>query len=81
MNFTRKRIREKFHADAVRFELEVELPEFAEDTHLIVATIGEGLKLGPVMGPENVANCHPWRLRIRYFLTWTVADFRPMEMI
>lgn len=53
LNFTRKSHAQWFSEDAVRFEAEVDLPPFSEDTHLIVATIGEGLKLGPVMGPER----------------------------
>lgn len=53
LNFTRKTKPRVFSDSVVRFEAEVELPKFTEDTHLIVATIGEGLKLGPVMGAER----------------------------
>ena len=53
MNFTRKAAPNYFSDDVVRFEIEIVLPDFEEDTHLIVAAIGEGLKLGPVMGPEK----------------------------
>lgn len=53
LNFTRKTTPEFFSDEAVRFEIEIDLPKFERDTHLIVATIGEGLKLGPVMGPQS----------------------------
>ncbi len=53
MNFTRKTHPDKFSERNVRFETEIDLPKFDIDTHLIVATIGEGLTLGPVMGPEK----------------------------
>ncbi len=53
MNFTRKSTPSLFSDGVVRFEATLDLPVFAEDTHLIVATIGEGLKLGPVMGEER----------------------------
>ncbi|MFK7736561.1 MAG: CehA/McbA family metallohydrolase [Pirellulaceae bacterium] len=53
LNFTRKTHPGLFSNDVVRFEAEWKLPEFEEDTHVIVAAIGEGLKLGPVMGPER----------------------------
>ncbi|MEM8736016.1 MAG: hypothetical protein AAGG44_17435, partial [Planctomycetota bacterium] len=53
MNFTRKTDPEYFSDEVVRFEIEIGLPEFEQDTHLIVAAIGEGLELGPVMGPAK----------------------------
>ena len=53
MNFTRKTHPDKFSDRNVRFETQIELPKFDVDTHLIVATIGEGLTLGPVMGPDS----------------------------
>lgn len=52
MNFTRGTHAGLFGTGAVRFETEIDLPPLKEDTHLIVATIGEGLKLGDVMGSE-----------------------------
>ncbi len=52
LNFTRNSHPELFSNGVVRFELSAEL-NIACDTHLVVATIGEGLKLGPVMGPER----------------------------
>ncbi len=53
MNFTRKSHPERFSDQTVRFEGEIALPKFATDTHVIVATTGEGLTLGPVMGIER----------------------------
>ncbi len=53
LNFTRKTHPAMFSDKHVRFEQELELPKFERDTHIIVATIGEGLTLGPVMGPES----------------------------
>ena len=42
---------ERFGKEAVRFEAKLPL-HLAEDTHIIVAAAGEGLTLGPVMGPS-----------------------------
>ncbi len=53
MNFTRNSHPDQFSDQSVRFETEIALPKFAVDTHIIVATIGEGLTLGPVMGAER----------------------------
>ena len=53
LNFTRKTHADKFSDKHVRFETQIELPKFDVDTHLIVATIGEGLTLGAVMGPDQ----------------------------
>ncbi len=52
MNFTRGTHAKLFGVGNVRFETEIEVPAWKEDTHLIVATIGEGLQLGEVMGAE-----------------------------
>jgi hypothetical protein len=48
-NFTRQSHPEKFSDKVVRFEAEIPV-KLTEDAHLIVATIGEGLTLGPVFG-------------------------------
>jgi hypothetical protein len=53
LNFTAKTHPHLFQDGNIRFEIEAELPQFNSDTHLIVATIGEGLTLGPVMGEER----------------------------
>ena len=41
-----------FGDGVVKFDRTVEV-ELSEDAHLIVATIGDGLKLGNVMGPDH----------------------------
>ena len=51
MNFTRKTTPEKFSDRTVRFDATMEL-SLTADAHVIVAAIGEGLELGPVMGPN-----------------------------
>jgi hypothetical protein len=53
LNFTRRTHPRLFSNRSVRFEHELELPSLAEDTHFIVATIGEGLTLGEVMGSDR----------------------------
>ena len=49
LNFTRRETPEKFQPGVVKFEAVLPL-ELKSDTHVIVATIGEGLQLGRVMG-------------------------------
>ena len=51
LNFTRKATPEQFSDETVRFDATLPLP-LITDAHVIVATIGEGLELGPVMGPN-----------------------------
>lgn len=51
-HFTRWTTPGKFGSDTVKFEQDIEV-ELAEDTHIIVATIGDGLKLGQIMGPTH----------------------------
>src|SRR5262249_42859616 len=51
LNFTRRDAPEKFTDGVVKFEAKIPL-ELTADTHVIVATIGEGLTLGRVMGPD-----------------------------
>jgi hypothetical protein len=51
VNFTRRENPDRFGKDAVRFNATIPL-KLTEDTHLIVATIGEGLTLGTIMGPS-----------------------------
>jgi hypothetical protein len=50
--WTRRDHADRFGNGVVKFESEITLPKFEIDTHLIVATMGEGLELGAVMGPE-----------------------------
>ncbi|HEX5103106.1 MAG TPA: CehA/McbA family metallohydrolase, partial [Pirellulaceae bacterium] len=51
LNFTRRTTPNRFRDETVRFDHSIPL-ELKGDTHVIVATIGEGLTLGPVMGPN-----------------------------
>jgi hypothetical protein len=52
LNFTRRTTPQRFSDNVVRFEAKVAV-ELPRDAHLIVATMGEELQLGPVMGPEH----------------------------
>jgi hypothetical protein len=52
LNFTRATHPEKFQTGAVKFEDRISLT-LTSDTHVIVVAAGEGLKLGPVMGPDR----------------------------
>jgi len=51
LNFTRRETPDRFSDNTMRFSATASV-KIAADTHLIVATIGEGLTLGPVMGPN-----------------------------
>jgi hypothetical protein len=51
LNFTRRDTPDRFSDNTVRFSATLPV-KIAADTHVIVATIGEGLTLGPVMGPN-----------------------------
>jgi hypothetical protein len=51
LNFTRRTTPDRFSDNTVRFEAKLPV-KVAADTHIIVAAIGEGLTLGPVMGPN-----------------------------
>ena len=50
LNFTRRTHADKFGNNTVKFESNIDL-ELTEDSHVIVAAIGEDLELGRVMGP------------------------------
>ena len=50
-NFTRREHATKFSNEVVRFDQQIPI-SVDKDAHIIVATIGEGLKLGRVMGPR-----------------------------
>lgn len=52
LNFTRRTTPDGFSDGVVKFDAVIPL-ELDGDTHVIVATTGEGLKLGPVMGPAG----------------------------
>ena len=51
LNFTRRTTPERFQNDVVKFDATLSL-ELKEDTHVIVATIGEEGRVGRVMGPQ-----------------------------
>ncbi len=51
-HFTRRKTPQAFSNDVVKFEQAIEV-ELDQDTHIIAATIGDGLKLGAVMGPDH----------------------------
>lgn len=57
LNFTRRTTADRFSTDVVRFEADLPV-ELKEDAHIIVATIGEGLTLGRVMG-ESAGRAEP----------------------
>jgi hypothetical protein len=57
LNFTRQRSTGRFSNNTVKFDQEIPL-RLESDAHVIVATIGEGSRLGPVAGPEH-ANDRP----------------------
>ena len=52
LNFTRRTTPDHFQDGTVKFDAKIPV-ELKTDTHVIVATIGEGLQLGPVLGPEH----------------------------
>jgi hypothetical protein len=54
-NFTRENAPGKFSRGTVKFDQEIPL-RLEQDTHIIVAAIGEKSKLGSVMGPEHAAD-------------------------
>lgn len=74
LNFTRKTHPQLFGDSNVRFESEV-LLVIHTDTHLVVATIGEGLKLGPVMGPTS-GELPPVAVTNPIFLDYDGAGFK-----
>lgn len=51
LNFTREKTPEKFASGVVKFQQDLPLA-FEQDTHVLVAALGEKSTLGPVMGPE-----------------------------
>ncbi|MCA9123193.1 MAG: CehA/McbA family metallohydrolase [Planctomycetaceae bacterium] len=50
LNFTRRDTPQPFSDGVVKFESDIPL-ELAQDAHIIVAAVGEGITLGRVMGP------------------------------
>jgi hypothetical protein len=52
LNFRRREIPGQFRNDVTKFEQTMDI-ELQEDTHIIVVVLGEGLALGPIMGPKH----------------------------
>jgi hypothetical protein len=52
LNFTRQATPDAFSTATMRFDREIPL-QLDQDTHVIVAAIGERSRLGPVMGPQH----------------------------
>jgi hypothetical protein len=52
LNFTRRTTPTRFGDGVARFDAQIPV-KLKGDTHVIVATIGEGLELGPVLGPQH----------------------------
>lgn len=52
LNFTRASTPDKFSDGVLKFDQTIPL-RLERDTHVVVATIGEHSKLGPVMGPDH----------------------------
>ena len=76
-NFTRRTTPGKFGSGTSKFKQTIEV-SLDGDAHLIVGTIGEDLKLGPVMGPQHgddvpVAFCNP------IFVDVDGGGFKPNE--
>lgn len=75
-NFTRKSQPGLFSDNAVRFEHTLSLPAFVKDTHIIVAAIGEGLKIDQIMGAER-AQTPPVAVANPIFLDVDGSGFQP----
>jgi hypothetical protein len=58
LNFTRRTTPDRFSSETIRFRARPTI-ELKADTHIIVAAIGEGLTLGPVMGPNHGGKLPP----------------------
>jgi hypothetical protein len=75
LNFNRRSTPDRFHDGVVRFEARLPI-ELKTDTHLIVATVGEGLELGPVLGPTR-GKMPPAALANPIFVDVDGGGFRP----
>jgi hypothetical protein len=51
LNFTRRTTPTRFGDEVVKYDAQIPVT-LKGDTHVVVATIGEGLQLGPVLGPQ-----------------------------
>ena len=76
LNFTRRTTPERFSDETVRFKAQLPL-ELKRDTHIIVAAIGEGLTLGPVMGPSFAGRFPPVAVANPIFADVDGGGFKP----
>jgi hypothetical protein len=76
LNFTRKATPEAFSNNTMRFVALMPV-KVAVDTHIIVATIGEGLTLGPVMGPNYGGKLPPVAVSNPIFVDVDGKGFTP----
>ncbi|MCI0359799.1 MAG: CehA/McbA family metallohydrolase, partial [Planctomycetaceae bacterium] len=76
LNFTRKGTPDRFTDETVRFSASLPI-KVAADTHIIVATIGEGLTLGPVMGPNYGGKLPPVAVTNPIFVDVDGKGFTP----
>jgi hypothetical protein len=76
LNFTRRTTPDRFSDETVRFSAKLPL-ELAGDTHIIVAAIGEGLTLGPVMGPNYGGKLPPCAVANPIFVDVDGGGFKP----
>jgi hypothetical protein len=75
LNFTRRSTPDKFSNGVVKFEQEIPL-KLDRDAHVIVATIGEGSKLGTVAGPDH-ENDRPVAVSNPIFVDVDGGGFKP----
>ncbi len=76
LNFTRRTTPDRFTNETVRFDAKLRVP-IKTDTHVIVATIGEGLELGPVMGPNFPGKLPPVAVANPIFVDVDGGGFKP----
>ena len=76
-NFTRRTTPDKFGNKVVKFEATIPL-KLTTDTHVIVAAIGEGLQIGPVMG-ENFGKQTPVAVSNPIFIDVDGDGFKPNQ--
>jgi hypothetical protein len=76
LNFTRRETPARFTDSTVRFSATLPV-KVAADTHVIVATIGEGLTLGPVMGPNYGGRLPPVAVANPIFVDVDGQGFTP----
>ncbi len=75
LNFTRKSHAKLFSDKVVKFDQAINVT-LKEDAHLIVVAIGEGLKLGKVMGPQR-GNLPPIAVANPIFIDVDGKGFKP----